>query len=263
MTAMDDIRYEVALKMGEIEKIIQRYGLPGIRLLTLFARDPDNPNMYLHISNDTGCAPLGGNSAAGSWLEMTKKDLITRQLLYARWRIDEQIAERYRERLNKHITAVQEFGRRIGVTEEQLQRHDASKWEEAEFVPYARYFIEHGGSPVDRPDVTDAFAQAWLHHLHHNPHHWQHWIFPDGYVPHGSSVERDGVMEMPRHFALEMIADWHGAEYAYNGSWDIANWLWNMMPRIRVHSRTAAFLRETLDALGYADVVWMRKFAEE
>lgn len=177
--------------------------------------------------------------------------------------IDHEVGEIYQARLKAHITAVQEFGQRIGVGKEQLECHDESKWDEEEFVPYARYFIEHGGKPVDRPDVTDAFAQAWLHHIHHNPHHWQHWIFPDGYCPPGSSVEPGGVVEMPKHFALEMIADWHGAGYAYTGSWDIAEWLGKNMPRIRVHSKTAAYLRETLDNLGYADVIWMQRFAHE
>ncbi len=177
--------------------------------------------------------------------------------------IDPGVEAAYRNRLSAHITAVQEFGRRIGVDENQLLLHDSSKWEPVEFIPYARYFVEHGGSPVDRPDVKDEFVRAWLHHLHHNPHHWQHWIFPDGYCPSGSSVEPGGVVEMPKHFALEMIADWHGAGYAYTGSWDIAEWLSNNMPRIRVHSKTAAYLRETLDHLGYADVVWMQRFAHE
>lgn len=52
MTAMDDLKIAVASKLMTIEKIVERYGLPGIRLLTLYARDPDNPEMYLHISND-------------------------------------------------------------------------------------------------------------------------------------------------------------------------------------------------------------------
>lgn len=202
---------------------------------------------------------------------MKKPDLMLRNGLissshhevYGLWGLDPQLGKAYRERLIKHVSAVQEFGLKLGLPEDQLTAHDASKWEEVEFVPYARYFVEHGGSPVNRLDVGEAFAQAWLHHLHHNPHHWQHWIFPDGWRPVGSMVEEGGVVEMPRRFALEMIADWHGAGYAYTGSWDIADWLWKNMPKIRVHTITAAYLRETLDHLGYADVVWMQKFAKE
>lgn len=173
------------------------------------------------------------------------------------------VALKYRRRLTVHVSAVQTFGLKLGLPAYQLEEHDESKWDEAEFIPYARYFVEHGGSPVDRPDVNDGFAQAWLHHIHHNPHHWQHWIFPDGYCPPGSSVEPGGVVEMPERYALEMIADWHGAGYAYTGFWDIAEWLGKNMPRIRVHSKTAVFLRSKLSDLGYATVVNAAPFAGE
>lgn len=198
---------------------------------------------------------------------MTKIDIDTldniKNSRYVALGLPADIAQSYRVRLNAHISAVQAFGVNLGLPADQLAAHDASKWDEVEFIPYARYFVEHGGSPVDRPDVKDDFVRAWLHHLHHNPHHWQHWIFPDGYYPSGSGVEPGGVVEMPEYFALEMIADWHGAGYAYTGSWDIADWLGKNMPRIRVHSKTAAYLRETLGNLGYADVVWVQRFANE
>ena len=62
-------------------------------------------------------------------------------------------------------------------------------------------------------------------------------------------------MEMPQHFALEMIADWMGASYVYTGSWDMTDWLWKNIPKIILHSNTAEYVRQTLDMLGYADVV--------
>ena len=97
-------------------------------------------------------------------------------MMYTKCGLDRRIAEAYANRLRAHIDAVVEFGARIGVPDEQLLVHDATKWTVTEFIPYARYFVEHGGSPVDRPDVNDGFAWAWLHHIHHNKHHWQHWI---------------------------------------------------------------------------------------
>jgi hypothetical protein len=103
---------------------------------------------------------------------------------------------------------------------------------------------------------------AWLHHLHHNPHHWQHWIFPDGYNPPGAKME-NGVMRMPERYALEMIADWHGAGRVYQNSWDISDWLSDNMPRILVHSETASFLREGLGKLSYAEIVNNRKWKHE
>lgn len=163
-------------------------------------------------------------------------------------------AKEFTESLTAHIAFVREAGRKLGVPDEQLAVHDDSKWTDAEFSGYARHF--HGGG------APDEFSKAWLHHLHHNPHHWQHWIFPDGYSPRGSKVE-SGVVEMPQYYALEMIADWMGASRAYTGFWDMQKWLYENMPKIRLHSATADFLQAELDHLGYADTVYVQKFAHE
>lgn len=168
--------------------------------------------------------------------------------------VDQAVAEAYAVSLREHIAYVQEAGKLIGVPDQQLEIHDDSKWTLDEFPGYALHF-KGGGAP-------DKFASAWLHHIHHNPHHWQSWIFPDGFTPKDSNVE-NGVVEMPARFALEMVADWMGASRAYTGSWDMADWLSNHIPKIRVHSKTAALLREILDGQGYADIVRMKKFAGE
>lgn len=168
--------------------------------------------------------------------------------------VDYQVARAFAESLFDHIRFVQEAALKLGLPESQIIDHDASKFTAHEFPGYAMHF-KGGGAP-------DAFASAWLHHLHANPHHWQHYIFPDGFTPKGSQVE-NGCLEMPYHFAREMIADWMGASMAYTGSWDMMDWLHKNMPKIRVHSKTAEFLREELDALSYADVVYMQRFAHE
>lgn len=164
------------------------------------------------------------------------------------------IARSYSKSLTEHIHYVQMAARYLRVPQKQIYSHDKSKWTPEEFTGYAVHF-KGGGAP-------GAFAKAWLHHIHHNPHHWQHWIFSDGYTPKGGKVE-DGVVEMPEMYALEMVADWMGASRAYTGSWDMTEWLIQNMPKIRVHSRTAEYLRETLDALGYADIVNGRSFGKE
>lgn len=168
--------------------------------------------------------------------------------------IDRDCANAYLVSLHKHIEAVQEAGRKIGVNETQLIDHDRSKFSIEEFPYYARQFHGDKGDP-------DGFAGAWLHHIHNNPHHWQHYMFPDGFTPKGSNVE-NGVVEMPYHFALEMIADWMGASYAYTGSWDMTDWLWKNIPKIILHSNTAEYVRETLDAMSYADTVNGHEFAK-
>lgn len=158
------------------------------------------------------------------------------------------------ESLHRHICYVQQAGEKIGVPADQLEIHDLSKFTIQEFPHYARSF--HG----DKAD-PDGFAGAWLHHIHNNPHHWQFWMFPDCFVPRGSKVE-NGVVYMPPNYALEMIADWMGASYAYTGSWDMTDWLWKNIPRIVLHSDTAEYVRQTLDMLGYADTVNGHEFAK-
>lgn len=172
-----------------------------------------------------------------------------------------EVANRHTAALVKHIESVREAGFRLGVNEQQLNCHDDSKWSDEEFLFYALNF--HGqGSPVDSAVVSAGFASAWLHHIHHNPHHWQHWIFPDGYSPKNSGIE-NGVAPMPFDYALEMVADWMGASMVYTGSWDMTDWLYQNMPKIRLHSETAAFVRSVLTKQGYGDVVSNRWFSHE
>jgi len=169
--------------------------------------------------------------------------------------INKAVAETHLISLINHITYVRQAGLEIGVNPRQLAEHDISKFSLEEFPHYARQYAGDRGNP-------DGYARAWLHHIHHNPHHWQHWIFPDGYSPANSQVE-NGAIPMPPNFSLEMIADWMGASMAYTGSFDMMKWLYENMPRIRLHSKTAYFVRKDLDMLSYADVVYMQKWAHE
>lgn len=164
--------------------------------------------------------------------------------------INPTVGMAYLESLQLHIESVQQAAKMIGLPAHHVMNHDASKFSYDEFIGYAMHF-KGGGSP-------NLFARAWLHHIHHNPHHWQHWIFPDGFTPKDSMVE-NGCIEMPRQYALEMVADWMGASYAYTGSWDMAEWLHKNTPKIKVHSKTAAYLTEVLDSMGYIDSVQFPK----
>lgn len=156
--------------------------------------------------------------------------------------VKEEVAEAYAASLREHIAYVREAGRKLGVSDTQLELHDKSKWSIHEFPGYAVHF-KGGGAP-------DEFAAAWLHHLHHNPHHWQHWLFPDGQTQPGSSVV-NGVMKMPPKFAVEMVADWMGASRAYTGSWDMTNWLVGHTSKMKLHPQTAHFVTGVLSDLGY------------
>lgn len=156
--------------------------------------------------------------------------------------VNPDVSKAFAKSLDEHIAFVQEAGRKIGVSSELLAIHDESKWDISEFPGYANHF-KGGGAP-------DEFSRAWLHHIHANPHHWQHWIFSDGYTPKNSQVE-NGIVEMPEEFALEMIADWMGASRAYQGHWDMTEWLKNNFGKIRLHSRSRLFVVNKLHELGY------------
>jgi len=156
------------------------------------------------------------------------------------------IYDAYAESLETHIKYVIEFGRKLGMNEQQLTAHDASKWGGMEFGPYARFF--HGGGT----NGTE-MAHAWLHHIHANPHHWQYWIFPEGasaWSPNGADIE-GGALEMPEMYVLEMVADWHGASMAYTGCWEIDDWLIGNLNSVQMHHKSKAFLYKTLEELGY------------
>jgi hypothetical protein len=160
--------------------------------------------------------------------------------------VPEKIAEKHISSLQYHVDCVIEAGHRVGTDKNLLRIHDLSKWTETEFVGYALNF--HGDGAPDR------FATSLLHHFHNNPHHWQHWILPDRYTPKGSAVE-NGVVEMPYHYVLEMVADWMGAGRTHNGSWDMSDWLVKNLSKIKIHSKTDYKLRSILDTHGYAGIV--------
>lgn len=71
---------------------------------------------------------------------------------------------------------------------ENIKNHDASKYSEEEFEPYAKHFFGINKGKKEDPD----FDAAWKHHYTVNKHHPQFW---------------DGK-DMPNVYILEMICDW-------------------------------------------------------
>lgn len=179
--------------------------------------------------------------------------------------LDEHAAIAYKKSLEAHIAYVREAGEKLGVSRIQLLNHDRSKWSQWEFPYYAMHFHadKTGKSAEELRAIADGFAGAWLHHLQVNKHHWQSHLFPDNWAgPQGSTVEA-GAVRMPSKFVLEMVADWMGSEMAYQGRWDMTDWLTKNIPRIRLHSRTAREVKEILHALDYGPEVLGLKFLGE
>lgn len=130
--------------------------------------------------------------------------------------------------------------------------HDWSKFLPCEWLPYARYFygyqpdwndakIQCPAYPYSgtRQGVAESFDRAWLHHQHANPHHWQHWVLRED----SGAVK---LLEMPEHFAREMVADWMGAGRAITGKWEAANWYAKNREIIQLAEQTRLKVEELL-----------------
>lgn len=132
-------------------------------------------------------------------------------------------------------------GLKTGAPPWRLVVHDWSKLTPAEWRPYVLSF--NGPWPYDArpPWLVDAFNRAWLHHQHANPHHWQHWIL---------RLDDGGIMalEMPEHFAREMVADWMGAGRAITGRWEVAEWYATNRARIHLNSATRALVESLIES---------------
>lgn len=118
-----------------------------------------------------------------------------------------------------------------------LQEHDKSKYDSAEYGPYDNYFYGVGDE--------EAFNRAWLHHIHHNPHHWQHWLLvqDDGKSGDPSKVI---ALEMPKVYALEMIADWWSFSWRNGDLTEIFTWYKEHKDNIILHENTRKFVEDVL-----------------
>lgn len=106
--------------------------------------------------------------------------------------------EENRKYILEHIDGVQQFADwlkeklpelfdeiDINVFDDLIKEHDASKFSEEEFEPYAQKWFNNSGK-------TPEYEAAWTHHWMHNEHHPEFWLGED----------------MPYIYILEMICDW-------------------------------------------------------
>ena len=140
-------------------------------------------------------------------------------------------------------------GLKLGVPIWRLIVHDWSKFTPSEFLHYARNF--HGERTEE---VKLKFMYAWLHHENYNPHHWGYWIQRSGKFA-------GEPLEIPETYVREMIADWMGANMAYQNTWDMSEWINdNFSGKIKFHPGTWRLIHSILyDELGYSfDVMTSR-----
>jgi hypothetical protein len=115
--------------------------------------------------------------------------------------------------------------------------HDRSKWCESEYDAYDAYFYGEKDE--------DAFYRAWLHHIHNNPHHWQHWmLMNDG----GKYGDPDKVipLEMPKAYALEMVADWWSFSWRSGNLYEVFDWYESHKDNIVLHPSTREYVEGVL-----------------
>ena len=153
--------------------------------------------------------------------------------------------------------------------------HDLSKFLPSEFIAYSKQFYgdkltvfspDHSLSRgdifkfytedparfvvtnVDGANLTLAplhrksdFDYAWNHHQKSNKHHWQYWVLVYDDPEAGAEI----LLDMPKKYRLEMLADWRGAGQAY-GNNDTPGWYAKHKHNQRVHPNVKAFLEEVL-----------------
>ena len=164
---------------------------------------------------------------------------------------------RYLKYVLSHKYYVFLAGRKIGVSLWQLAVHDLSKFGRHEFMQYARKYSYPAVGGVwpsrgliasyvghTQESVDEAFNYAWLNHANKNPHHWQYWIVCEN----GGDSK---VLDMPKKYAREMVADWMGAGRAITGSWDMTDWLHQNLYKVVVSKNTLLFIESILSDLGY------------
>lgn len=128
----------------------------------------------------------------------------------------------------------------VGAFLDNAADHDTSKFGMVEYGPYDAYFY---GTPNE-----DAFNVAWLHHIHHNPHHWQYWLLmnDDGkYRDPGKVIP----IEMPKIYALEMVADWWSFSWKSGDLTEMFGWYEDHKDCIILHPSTREYVESVLDEI--------------
>lgn len=120
--------------------------------------------------------------------------------------------------------------------DDQMRRHDASKLNRDEYIPYDAYF--YGGEKT--PEVIKEFNHAWLLHIHRNPHHWQYWI-----LMHDAPIA-DTILPMPNNYVIEMLCDWWSFSWSRDNLCEIFDWYEKRKEHIRLNPDTRKTVEDIL-----------------
>lgn len=149
----------------------------------------------------------------------------------------------------KHKYYVFKVGRKLNIPVWNLIKHDFSKLTPDEFPHYAEYFCGEKKN-------EEEFRKAWLNHQNKNKHHWEYWIMRSS---HNKSKNINLIVDMPDIYVREMIADWVGAAWAYNGQYPIdGKWNFlvdNVIPNIIVSDNTMRLIKYNLANLSFFNTV--------
>ncbi len=165
------------------------------------------------------------------------------------------MSKQYDEYLREHIGGVRKAAQwmkdNLAITKElsrkecvkfdyNVIRHDFSKYDSEEYDAYDAYF--YGDKDVE------AFNRAWLHHIHNNPHHWQHWLLMND---DGKYRDPDKVipLEMPKVYALEMVADWWSFSWRSGNLTEMFDWYEEHKDNIILHPNTRRYVEGVLDEI--------------
>lgn len=156
----------------------------------------------------------------------------------------------YDDYLHSHISNVQKAAEWLlfhfpdlltGLDENKLRNnlanHDQSKYLPEEYDPYDVYF--YGGNKSHK--VVSDFNYAWLHHIHQNPHHWQYWI-----LTHDDEPEE--ILEMPKEYVIEMIADWWSFSFRSGNLAEIFGW-YEKHKGMKLHPKTRKMVEDILQRI--------------
>lgn len=127
-----------------------------------------------------------------------------------------------------------------GVWYNQINHHDNSKYEVAEYGPYDEYF--YGSEKTT--EVKKNFNLAWLHHIHHNPHHWQHWILINDEPGEGMVI-----LDMPYNYIVEMVCDWMSFSWAKGNLYEIFSWYDKHKEYMKLSEKTRESVEDILDKI--------------